>query len=71
MTLGRSGDEDVAQYGTGDDAGEGGEQGSGQGVAGFGYFCGHEIDGHGVKDGFCTAHADGSDGADEGIRSVF
>ena len=47
--------------------GQGGDQGSGQGVAGFCDFCGHKIDAHGVENGFGAGHGDGGNPAAQGI----
>ena len=47
--------------------GQSGDEGAGQGVAGFCDFCGHEVNAHGIENGLGAGHGDGGDPSAQGI----
>ena len=50
---------------------EGCQECAGKSVAGFGDFCTHKVDAHGIKNSFGTGHGDGRDQPGERVRTGF
>ena len=55
----------------GDQPGQSGQKGAGQSVSRFGDFGSHEVDAHGVKNGFGAGHGDGGYETEAGVSAVF
>lgn len=51
--------------------GQSGQKGAGQSVSRFGNFGSHEVDAHGVKNGFGAGHGDGGYETEAGVSAVF
>lgn len=60
----------VCYDGTGDDSGQGGQEGAGEGVAGVLDFGGQVVDAQGIEDGFGAAEDERGGQADGGVGAV-